>query len=138
MPEAPGPARARGRPDVLVVEGLNMLEAGLPEPSEGHRVFVSDYCDFSIYVDAEESDLQAWYLERFLRLREEALEESTAYFHRFAELTVEQARDVALRVWEEIDHPNLKENIEPTKDRARLILEKGHDHSVRSVRLRKV
>src|SRR5919107_3065681 len=91
-----------GRPDVLIVEGLNMLEAGLPKSSEGHRVFVSDYC------------------------------------HRFAELSVEEARDVALRVWDEIDHPNLKENIEPTRDRARLILEKGQDHSVQSVRLRKM
>jgi type I pantothenate kinase len=127
-----------GRPDVLIVEGLTMLEAGLPEPSEGHLVFVSDYCDFSIYVDAEESDLQAWYLERFLRLREEALEDSSAYFHRFAGLSVEQATEMALRVWDEIDHPNLKENIEPTRDRARLILEKGKDHSVKSIRLRKI
>jgi type I pantothenate kinase len=127
-----------GRPDVLIVEGLNMLEAGLPEPSEGHMVFVSDYCDFSIYVDAEESHLKAWYLERFLRLREEALEDSTAYFHRFAELSVEQATEMALRVWDEIDYPNLIENIEPTKDRARLILEKGKDHSVKNIRLRKI
>jgi type I pantothenate kinase len=127
-----------GRPDVLVVEGLNMLEAGLPEPSEGHRVFVSDYCDFSIYVDAQERHIKEWYLERFLRLREEALRDSSAYFHRFADLSVEQARDVALRIWDEIDHPNLKENIEPTRDRARLILEKGQDHSVQSVRLRKI
>jgi type I pantothenate kinase len=127
-----------GRPDVLVVEGLNMLEAGLPEPSGGTRIFVSDYCDFSIYVDAQESHIKEWYLQRFLRLREEALEDSTAYFHRFAELSVEQARELALRLWDEIDHPNLKENIEPTKDRARLILEKGQDHSVQSVRLRKI
>jgi type I pantothenate kinase len=127
-----------GRPDVLVVEGLNMLEAGLSEPSEGHRVFVSDYCDFSIYVDAQERHIKEWYLERFLRLREEALEDSSAYFHRFAELSVEDARDVALRVWDEIDHPNLKDNIEPTRDRARLILEKGQDHSVQSVRLRRI
>ena len=127
-----------GRPDVLLVEGLNMLEAGLPVPFGGLRVFVSDYCDFSIYVDADESYIKEWYLERFLRLRGEALGDSTAYFHRFAELSVEQARDVALRVWDEIDHPNLKEHIEPTKDRARLILEKGQDHSVRSVRLRKI
>ena len=101
-------------------------------------VFVSDYCDFSIYVDAGESDLKAWYLERFLRMREEALEDSTAYFHRFAELSVGQATEMALRVWDEIDHPNLIENIEPTKDRARLILEKGKDHSVKSIRLRKI
>jgi type I pantothenate kinase len=134
----PDKTQVVGRPDVLVVEGLNMLEAGLPEPSEGHRVFVSDYCDFSIYVDAQERHIKEWYLERFLRLREEALGDSTAYFHRFAELSVEDARDVALRIWDEIDHPNLKENIEPTKDRARLILEKGHDHSVKSVRLRRI
>jgi type I pantothenate kinase len=134
----PDKTQVVGRPDVLVVEGLNMLEAGLPEPSEGHRVFVSDYCDFSIYVDAQERHIKEWYLERFLRLREEALGDSTAYFHRFAELSEEDARDVALRIWDEIDHPNLKDNIEPTKDRARLILEKGHDHSVQSVRLRKI
>jgi type I pantothenate kinase len=134
----PDKTQAVGRPDVLVVEGLNMLEAGLPEPSEGHRVFVSDYCDFSIYVDAQERHIKEWYLERFLRLREEALGDRTAYFHRFAELSVEDARDVALRIWDEIDHPNLEENIEPTKDRARLILGKGHDHSVQSVRLRKI
>ena len=101
-------------------------------------VFVSDYCDFSIYVDAEEIHLKEWYLERFLRLREEALADSSAYFHRFAGLSVEQATEMALRVWDEIDHPNLIENIEPTKDRARLILEKGKDHSVKSIRLRKI
>src|SRR5918993_2062579 len=127
-----------GRPDVLVVEGLNMLRAGLQEPSEGHMVFVSDYCDFSIYVDAQESYVKEWYLKRFLRLREEAFGDSSAYFHRFAELSVEQATDLAVRVWDEIDHPNLKQNIEPTKDRARLILEKDQDHSVKTVRLRKI
>ena len=134
----PDATQVVGRPDVLVVEGLNMLQAGLQEPSEGHMVFVSDYCDFSIYVDAREEHIKEWYLERFLRLREEALEDSTAYFHRFAELSVEQATDLAMRVWDEIDHPNLKENIEPTKDRARLILEKNQDHSVKSIRLRKI
>jgi type I pantothenate kinase len=134
----PDQVQAIGRPDILIVEGLNMLEAGLPEPSDGHRVFVSDYVDFSIYVDAEERHVREWYLNRFLRLREEAIGESSAYFHRFASLSVEEAKVVALRVWDEIDHPNLKENIEPTKDRARLILEKGADHSVQSMRLRKL
>ena len=134
----PDKAQHVGRPDVLIVEGLNMLEAGLPEPVDGHRVFVSDFVDFSIYVDAEERHIKAWYLERFLSLREGALGEDSAYFHRFADLSVGEAKDSALRVWDEIDHPNLKENIEPTRDRARLILEKGPDHSVRSVRLRKL
>jgi type I pantothenate kinase len=127
-----------GRPAVLIVEGLNMLEAGLPEPAGGHMIFVSDYVDFSIYVDARESYIKKWYLERFLRLREEALGDGTAYFHRFAELSVEEATDLAMRVWDQIDHPNLKQNIEPTRDRARLILEKGEDHAVQSVRLRKI
>ncbi len=134
----PDSTQVVGRPDVLVVEGLNMLQAGLQEPSEGHMVFASDYCDFSIYVDVQESHIKEWYLKRFLRLREEALGDSSAYFHRFAELSVEQATDLAVRVWDEIDHPNLKQNIEPTKDRARLILEKDQDHSVKSVRLRKL
>ena len=126
------------RPDILIMEGLNMLEAGISEPSEGHRVFVSDYVDFSIYVDAEERHIREWYLDRFLHLREEALGDDSAYFYRFASLSVEEAKEVALRVWDEIDHPNLKENIEPTKDRAHLILEKGPDHSIQSVRLRKL
>ena len=126
------------RPDILIMEGLNMLEAGISEPSEGHRVFVSDYVDFSIYVDAEERHIREWYLDRFLHLREEALGDDSAYFYRFASLSVEEAKEVALRVWNEIDHPNLKENIEPTKDRAHLILEKGPDHSIQSVRLRKL
>ena len=134
----PNQAQVVERPDILIVEGLNMLEAGIPEPSEGHRVFVSDYVDFSIYVDAEERHIREWYLDRFLRLREEALGDDSAYFHRFASLSVEEATEVAWRVWDEIDHPNLKENIEPTKDRARLILEKGPDHSIQSVRLRKL
>ena len=134
----PDRVQAIGRSDVLIVEGLNMLEVGLPEPSDGHRVFVSDYVDFSIYVDAEERHLREWYLHRFLRLREEALGDDSAYFYRFASLSVEEATELALRVWDEIDHPNLKGNIEPTKDRARLILEKGPDHSVKSVRLRKL
>ena len=125
------------RPDVLIVEGLNMLEAGLPAPSDGHRIFVSDYVDFSIYVDAEERHVREWYVHRFLRLREEALGDDSAYFSRFASLSVEEANEVALRVWDEIDRPNLKENIGPTKDRARLILEKGADHCVQGVRLRK-
>jgi type I pantothenate kinase len=134
----PEQAQVIKRPDVLIMEGLNMLEAGLSEPSEGHRVFVSDYVDFSIYVDAEERYIREWYLDRFLRLREAALEDDSAHFHRYARFSVEEVKEVARRIWDEIDHPNLKENIEPTKDRARLILEKGPGHSIQSVRLRKL
>ena len=126
------------RPEVLIVEGLNILEAGILEPSERQRVFASDYFDFSIYVDAEEVYIREWYLQRFLRLRETAFHDESAYMHRYASLSVEETLEAAGRIWDEIDHPNLKENIEPTKSRARLILEKGPDHSIQSVLLRKV
>jgi len=126
------------QPDILVLEGLNILEANISNPSEEQKVFVSDYFDFSIYVDAEEKYIREWYLQRFLRLREIALQDESAYMHRYASLSVEETTEAAGRIWDEIDHPNLKENIEPTKSRARLILEKGGDHSIRSVLLRKV
>ena len=134
----PDQAQIVRRPEILIVEGLNILEAGILEPSEGHRVFASDYFDFSIYVDAEENYIREWYLERFLRLREMALRDESAYMHRYASLSVEETKKAARRIWNEIDHPNLKDNIEPTKSRARLILEKGPDHSIQSVLLRKV
>jgi type I pantothenate kinase len=119
-------------------EGLEIIEAGFEEPSEEQRVFVSDYFDFSIYVDAEEEYIREWYLQRFLRLRDMALRDESAYMHRYASLSVEETTKAAERIWDEVDHPNLKENIEPTKSRARLVLEKGPDHTVRRVRLRKV
>ena len=134
----PDQAQIVRRPEILIVEGLNILEAGILEPSEGHRVFASDYFDFSIYVDAEENYIREWYLQRFLRLREMALRDESAYMHRYASLSVEETKKAARRIWNEIDHPNLKDNIEPTKSRARLILEKGPDHSIQSVLLRKV
>jgi type I pantothenate kinase len=134
----PDQAQIVKRPDVLIVEGLNILEAEISDLSEEQRVFVSDYFDFSIYVDAEEDYIREWYLQRFLRLRETALRDESSYMHRYASLSIEETTEAARRIWNEIDHPNLKENIEPTKSRARLILEKGSDHSVRSVRLRKV
>lgn len=134
----PNQAQIVRRPEVLIVEGLNILEAGILEPTEGQQVFVSDYFDFSIYVDAEEHYVRQWYLQRFLRLRETALRDESAYMHRYASLSVEETTREAERIWDEIDHPNLKENIEPTKSRARLILQKGPDHSIQSVLLRKV
>ena len=134
----PDQAQIVRRPDVLIVEGLNILEAGILDPSEGQRVFASDYFDFSIYVDAHEQHIRQWYLRRFLDLRDVALRDESAYMHRYADLSVEQTTEEAERIWDEIDHPNLKENIEPTKSRARLILEKGPDHYIQSVLLRKV
>jgi type I pantothenate kinase len=134
----PNQAQIVRHPEILILEGLNILEAGIIVPSERQRVFVSDYFDFSIYVDPEEHFIRQWYLQRFLRLREMALRDESAYMHRYASLSVEETTKEAERIWDEIDHPNLKENIEPTKSRARLILEKGQDHSVQSVLLRKV
>jgi type I pantothenate kinase len=134
----PNQAQIVRHPEILILEGLNILEAGIIVPAERQRVFVSDYFDFSIYVDAEEHFIRQWYLQRFLRLREMALRDESAYMHRYASLSVEETTKEAERIWDEIDHPNLKENIEPTKSRARLILEKGQDHSVQSVLLRKV
>jgi type I pantothenate kinase len=124
-------------PDVLVLEGLNILEAGAPVAPDGPLAFVSDYFDFSVYVHAEEASIRRWYLERFLRLRELAAADEDSYLHRFAMLPDEEAIALADRVWDEVDHPNLKEHIEPTRTRARVILEKGPDHAVRAVALRR-
>ncbi len=121
------------RPDVLIVEGLNVLQA-----SEGDRLFVSDLFDFSIYVDADERHVEEWYVERFLTLRNTAFRDPGSYFHRWSSLGDDEARETALRIWRDINGRNLVENIAPTKERARLILDKGADHSVAGVRLRRL
>jgi type I pantothenate kinase len=119
-------------PDIVIVEGLNVLQTG------GGRVFVSDFFDFSIYVDAAEHDVEQWYVERFLTLRETAFRDPSSFFRRYGDLSVEEAEATAHQVWRDINGVNLRENILPTRDRARLVLRKAPDHSVRSVRLRKV
>jgi type I pantothenate kinase len=101
-------------------------------------VFVSDFFDFSIYVDADEQHLYEWYVERFLGLRETAFRDRASYFRRYADLSEDEARQVATRIWNEINAVNLRANIAPTRGRARLILEKGGNHLVQSVRLRKL
>jgi type I pantothenate kinase len=125
------------RPDILIVEGLNVLQRG-GRPSRAPQVFVSDFFDFSIYVDADEQHLQQWYIERFLRLRETAFRDPSSYFRRYAELSVEEAVATARRIWREINYVNLKQNIEPTRERADLILEKGARHTLQQVYLRKL
>jgi type I pantothenate kinase len=124
-------------PDIVIIEGLNVLQSGATG-SERPRFFVSDFFDFSIYVDADEGDLEQWYVERFLRLRETVFREPTSYFHRYAALTQEEAIATAKGIWRTINLVNLRENIAPTRERARLILTKGHDHSVQQVHLRKI
>jgi type I pantothenate kinase len=126
-----GEARIVSRPDILIVEGLNVLQAGDSGP------FVSDYFDFSIFVDADPADIEGWYIERFLTLQETAFTQPDAYFRRYSELTRQEAVDVAREIWGRINEVNLKDNILPTRARASLILEKESDHSVRRVRLRR-
>lgn len=118
-------------PDVVILEGLNVLQTGTG------AVFVSDYFDFSLYVDAELSHLRAWYLARFMRLRDTAFRDPSNYFHRYAALSEDEAREVAMGFWTEINERNLKDNILGTRERADLILDKGADHSIQRVHLRK-
>jgi len=100
------------------------------------RIFVSDFFDFSIYIDADEGDIERWYSERFLRLRETVFQNPRSYFHRYAALSDGEAVQTARGIWRNISGLNLRENIQPTRDRARLVLEKGPDHAVRRVHLR--
>ena len=134
----PGAVQVVDRPDILVLEGLNVLQAGGRPDGTAPEVFLSDYFDFSVYVDAAEADIQRWYVDRFLSLRRTAFADSSAYFHRFADLTDDQARDTALGIWAAVNGPNLRSNIAPTRSRARLVLQKAADHSVRRVLLRKL
>ena len=124
------------QPEVVIVEGLNVLQV---PPTTGPRhtsVFVSDFFDFSVYVDAEEADVERWYRDRFLTLVEGARADEEAYFHRFAGLSDDEAEALAREIWTTVNLPNLHENVLPTRDRADLVLEKGPDHHVRRVRLR--
>jgi type I pantothenate kinase len=125
------------QPDIMIVEGLNVLQTGVGS-SDHSPFFVSDYFDFSIYVDAEESHIKQWYVDRFLTLRRTAFADPASYFHRYAGLSDDEAREKARSIWNEINGLNLRENISPTRTRAHLILEKGADHSVQHVRLRKL
>ena len=127
----PGQFEVVRDPDIVIVEGLNVLQAG-------SGVFVSDFFDFSIYVDAQESDIELWYIERFLMLRETVFRDPSSYFHRYAALSVEEATATARRIWQSINLVNLRENVLPTRERAHLILEKGRDHAIRKVKLRKL
>jgi type I pantothenate kinase len=134
----PGDQQEVDRPDILVLEGLNVLQAGRRVDGTAPEVFLSDFFDFSVYVDAAESDIQRWYVERFLALRRTAFQDTGAYFRRFADLSDDQARETALDIWSAVNGPNLRDNIAPTRSRARLVLQKAADHSVRRVLLRKL
>jgi type I pantothenate kinase len=129
----PGEHAVVRRPDILIVEGLNVLQ-----PATGGRLAVSDLFDFTIYVDARTADIEQWYVERFLRLQRGAFADPDSYFHRYADLTEDEAVARARSIWAEINGPNLEQNILPTRGRASLVLRKDADHTVSSVLLRKV
>jgi type I pantothenate kinase len=126
------------RPDILIVEGLNVLQAGRL-PKDGKAVpFVSDFFDFSVYIDADEPVLREWYVDRFLRLRGTAFSDPKSYFHRYAKFSDAEAIETATSIWERINLVNLTENILPTRQRAGLILKKGTNHLVSDVSLRRL
>ncbi len=133
----PGERIVVRRPDVLIVEGLNVLAAP-PVRHNGTGLAISDFFDFSVYVDAHVEDIERWYVERFLSLRAIAFANPGSYFHRYAALSDREASAMAHTIWREINGPNLVGNILPTRQRATLILRKGSDHSVGRVRLRKL
>ncbi|WP_028399929.1 type I pantothenate kinase [Ectobacillus panaciterrae] len=120
-------------PDILIVEGINVLQV-----SKAHQVFVSDFFDFSLYVDAREEDIERWYIERFLMLQQTAFQNPKSYFHRFTDLSRENAVTMAMQIWKDINAKNLHENILPTKGRAQSILYKGTDHKTERICLRKL
>jgi type I pantothenate kinase len=124
------------KPDIVIVEGLNLLQT--TSTSGAARVFVSDFFDFSIYVDADEHAIESWYIARFQALRETVFKDPRSYFHRYASLSDEAAVATAQEIWRAINGVNLRENIKPTRERARLVLEKGPDHAVQRVRLRRL
>jgi type I pantothenate kinase len=135
----PGEFQVVRQPDIVIVEGLNVLQtgsgrSGRPMPP----MFVSDFFDFSIYVDAHEADIEQWYVERFLKLRDTVFLNPSSYFHRYAALSPAEAVETARGLWRSINLVNLRDNVLPTRERANLVLEKGRDHAVRKVRLRKL
>jgi type I pantothenate kinase len=134
----PGERAVVHRPDVLIVEGLNVLQPPRVQPDGRTGLAVSDFFDFSVYVDARVEDIRRWYVDRFLRLRETAFADPHSYFHRYAALSDDEARATAERIWSTINEPNLTETVRPTRGRASLVMSKGEDHSVRRVRLRKL
>ena len=126
------------RPDIVIIEGLNVLQPARVRADGRTGLAISDFFDFSVYVDAATADIRRWYVERFLRLRETAFRNPASYFAKYAHLTEAEATAEANRIWDEINGPNLEQNVQPTRGRATLVLRKAADHSVRYVRLRKL
>jgi type I pantothenate kinase len=134
----PGETQTVRQPDIMIVEGLNVLQTSNGRSARTLPVFVSDFFDFSIYVDADEENIERWFLERFLTLRDTVFRDESSYFHRYAGLSLEEAIQVGRGIWRNINGINLRENIRPSRERAHLILEKEEDHAVQGVKLRKL
>lgn len=133
-----GETQVVSKPDILIVEGLNVLQPARVH-SDGHAgLAVSDFFDFSVYVDADEEDIKRWFLERFMALRPQAISDPDSFYRQFAHLTEQQATEMAMNVWAQINGPNLELNIRPTRERATAILHKGANHGVETIRVRKV
>jgi len=134
----PGSKVTVDRPDILIVEGLNILQPG-ELPRDGAPIlFASDFMDFSVYIDADNDDLETWFMERFFRLRDTAFKDPTSFFRRFAEMSEAEAGEFGRQVWRTINLPNLVENVLPTRGRADLLLKKGKSHLIETVQLRRV
>ncbi|MFD4985772.1 type I pantothenate kinase [Streptomyces sp. NPDC058374] len=126
------------RPDILIVEGLNVLQPALPGKDGRTRVGLADHFDFSVYVDARAEDIERWYLNRFQKLRATAFQDPSSYFRRYTQVSEEEALDYARTTWRTVNLPNLLENVAPTRGRANLVIRKGPDHKVRKLSLRKL
>jgi type I pantothenate kinase len=133
----PGQVQVLKSPGILIIEGLNVLQNSYMVGGRPPRILVSDFLDFTIYVDAAQEDVRQWYIDRFMTLRRTAFRDPASYFHQYGSLPRDEAVRTAARIWDEINRPNLEQNILPTRGRARVILQKGRDHRIRGVRLRK-
>ena len=128
----PDKAEVISNPDILIVEGINVLQV-----NKTHHVFVSDFFDFSIYMDAAETNIKQWYIERFLILQKTAFQNPKSYFHRYTTLSKEEAISQAMEIWQDINARNLHENILPTRRRANIVFRKGKDHRIEKIHLKK-
>lgn len=134
----PGEALTVSSPDILIFEGLNVLQTGTVEGGRSPSIIVSDFFDFSLYLDADEDHIQEWYVRRFLKLQRTVFQDPSSYFHHYKDLDADQAREVALGIWRDINRANLRENILPSRERAHVVLRKRSDHDIGEVWLRQI
>lgn len=134
----PGDEQVVRRPDILIFEGLNVLQTATVEGGKAPSIIVSDFFDFSLYIDADEAHIEAWYIERFLRLQRTVFQNPQSYFHHYKDLSPDEARKVAQGIWRDINLLNLRENIMPTRERANVVLRKRQDHLLGEIWLRQI